>query len=82
MTSHRLMFRREAIEFQQHTRHWGQVAALQPLSTKLLTWFIAAAVGLIVAFLFVGEYARKETVAGISRPHRARLRSLPRNREQ
>ena len=44
------------------------MSALQPFSTKLLTWFIAASVGLIIAFLFVGEYARKETVAGYLMP--------------
>jgi membrane fusion protein len=63
-----LLFRQEAIEFQQQDRQLGRVSALQPLSTKLLTWFIAAAVGLIVAFLLVGEYARKETVAGYLTP--------------
>jgi membrane fusion protein len=62
------LFRQEAIDFQQHTRQLGRVSALQPLSTKLLTWFIAAAVGLIIAFLFLGAYARKETVAGYLTP--------------
>jgi membrane fusion protein len=68
VTASTLLFRQEAIEFQQHSRQLGRVSALQPLSTKLLTWFIAAAVGLIVAFLFVAEYARKETVAGYLTP--------------
>lgn len=68
MTAAPLLFRQEAIEFQQHRRQLGRVSALQPLSTKLLTWFIAGAVGLIVAFLFVGEYARKETVPGYLTP--------------
>jgi membrane fusion protein len=62
------LFRQEAIEFQQHTRQLGRVSALQPLSTKLLTWFIAAVVGLIIAFLFLGAYARKETVGGYLTP--------------
>jgi membrane fusion protein len=68
VTASALLFRQEAIEFQQHSRQLGRVSALQPLSTKLLTWFIAAAVGLIVTFLLVGEYARKETVAGYLTP--------------
>jgi hypothetical protein len=45
------LFRREAIEFQQHQRQWGDVALLQPVSTKLLTWSLAAAVALIIVFL-------------------------------
>src|SRR5438874_1014976 len=62
------LFRQEAIEFQQHDRQWGQVARLQPLSTKFLTWFIAISVGLIITFLFLAQYARKETVAGYLTP--------------
>jgi membrane fusion protein len=66
--SQRLLFRREAIDFQQHNRQWGQVALLQPLSTKILTWFIAAAVALIITLLFFAQYARKETVIGYLTP--------------
>ncbi len=68
MTSQLLLFRQEAIEFQQHNRQWGQVALLQTRSTKIITWFVAAAVALIVVFLFLGQYARKETVAGYLTP--------------
>jgi len=60
--SARALFRQEALEFQQHNRQWGTVALLQPISTKILSWFISAAVALIIGFLFVGQYARKETV--------------------
>ena len=68
MTAPTRLFRQEAIEFHQHSRQLGRVSALQPLSSKLLTWFIAVAVGLVVSFLFFGEYARKETVAGYLMP--------------
>jgi membrane fusion protein len=68
VASQHLLFRQEAIEFQRHNRQWGQVSHLQPFSTKLLTWLIAGAVALIIAFLFVGQYARKETVAGYLTP--------------
>jgi len=68
MSSTRALFRQEAIEFQRYSQQWGQVARLQPVSTKLLTWFIAAAVAAIVAYLFTGQYARKETVAGYLTP--------------
>jgi membrane fusion protein len=64
----RTLFRPEALQFQQQNRQWGQVAPLQPLSTKVLSWFIAAAVALVLLFLFVGQYARKETVTGYLTP--------------
>jgi len=63
-----LLFRQEAIDFQQHHRQWGEVALLQPLSTKVMTWFIATAVVLVLTFLFLGHYARKETVVGYLTP--------------
>jgi membrane fusion protein len=63
-----LLFRQEAVDFQQHNRQWGQVALLQPLSTKIITWLIAASVALIVVFLFLAPYARKETVNGYLTP--------------
>jgi membrane fusion protein len=62
------LFRHEVFEFQQHHRQWGKVTLIQPLSTKILTWFIAAAVSFVVIFLFVGQYARKETVIGYLTP--------------
>jgi membrane fusion protein len=62
--SGRPLFRHEAIEFQQHSRQWGRVVSLQPRSTRLTVWFITAAVAAVIAFLFVAQYARKETVSG------------------
>jgi membrane fusion protein len=64
-----LLFRQEAIDFEQHRRQGGQVALLQPLSTKIVTWFVAASIALIVIFLFLGQYARKETVTGYLAPN-------------
>jgi membrane fusion protein len=64
-----LLFRQEAIDFQrQHRQWWGQVAPFQSLSTKITTWFIAAAVALVVVFLLLAQYARKETVIGYLTP--------------
>ena len=68
MPSQHLLFRQEAIEFQQHNRQWGQVALLQSLSTKIIAWFIVAAVAIIVIFLFLAQYSRKETVTGYLMP--------------
>ena len=70
MTSQPLLFRQEAIDFQrQHRQWWGQIAPLQPISTKITTWFIAATVALAVAFLLLAQYARKETVIGYLTPN-------------
>src|SRR5262249_19121549 len=68
MPSPHSLFRQEALDFQQHNRQWGQVALLQPLSTKIITWLIAASVALIVVLLFLAPYARKETVVGYLTP--------------
>jgi membrane fusion protein len=63
-----LLFRQEAIDFQQHHRQWGNVGLFQPLSTKIITWFIAVSVAVLVTFLFLAQYARKETVIGYLTP--------------
>jgi membrane fusion protein len=68
MTVQHSLFRQEAIEFQQHHRQWGELALLQPLSTKIMTWFITTVVAVVLAFLFLGHYARKETVVGYLTP--------------
>lgn len=62
------LFRPEAVDFQKNNRQWGHVAALQPLPTKVFTWFIAAAVALVITFVVLGQYARKETVIGFLTP--------------
>jgi len=62
------LFRQEALDFQRHSRAWGQVALLQPLPVKVMTWFIAVTTALIIISLFLGQYSRKETVAGYLTP--------------
>lgn len=68
MASRLSLFREEAVAFQRDQRQWGEIALVQPVSTTVSVWAIAAAVALIVAFLFVAPYARKETVAGYLAP--------------
>lgn len=68
MATQRQLFRQEAIDFQQHHRQWGDVAALQPLSTKVAAWFLAAVVATLIAFLLAAQYARKETALGYLTP--------------
>lgn len=60
----RSLFRPEALEFQKHYREFGQVGRLQPTSLKVLAWLLIGAVGLMVVFVCVASYTRKETVAG------------------
>jgi membrane fusion protein len=62
------LFRNEAIQFQQHNRQWGDVASLQPLSTKVVVWFLATSAAVIILFLFVAQYARKEIAVGYLTP--------------
>jgi len=66
--SNRSLFRQEAVDFQRHHHDWGQVALLEPLSIKITTSFITVAVAIAISFLFVGQYSRKETVAGYLTP--------------
>ena len=62
------LFRREAIEFQQYQRQWGDVVLLQPVATKLLSWFLVLSVALIIIFMVFAEYARKDTGVGYLTP--------------
>jgi len=67
VASQSVLFRQEAIDFQQQHRQGGQVTLLQPLSTKIITWFVAASIAIVI-FLSLGQYARKETVIGYLAP--------------
>src|SRR4051812_5601660 len=62
------LFRQEALEFQRDFRQWGEVAALEPLSIKITAWFITALVAGLLTFLFLVQYARKETAVGYLTP--------------
>lgn len=68
VTSRRQLFRQEVVEFQQQNRQWGRVVPLQPLPTRLMVWFITGAAAAVIAFLFLAQYARKETVTGYLAP--------------
>jgi membrane fusion protein len=56
------------IDFQKQQRQYGQISLLQPPSTKILTWLLAASIGAIILFLCFAEYTRKETVSGYLTP--------------
>jgi len=58
------LFRQEVIEFQRFQRDWGGIVLLQPASTRAMTWSLTTAIMVIITFLSVAQYARKETVVG------------------
>src|SRR3954467_8054609 len=62
--SERPLFRQEVLEFQRYTRQWGRVVPLQPLPVRFTVWLIALTVAAAVAFLFLAQYARKESALG------------------
>src|SRR5437764_3446761 len=64
------LFRQEAIEFQNEHRRWGDVASLQPVSTKFVAWGLAVSSAAIVLFLAVAQYSRKETAIGYLTPNK------------
>lgn len=57
------LFRKEAVEHSKN-RLYGEVILLQPLSVTILVISAFVVCALIVAMLFWGTYARKETVRG------------------
>jgi membrane fusion protein len=61
------LFRAEAIGFQR-LRQSGEVVLLQPVASKLLFWGLTAIFVLIIVFLVLAQYARKETVVGYLAP--------------
>jgi membrane fusion protein len=66
--SARQLVRQEAVDFQRTRQQWGDVAALQPLSTKILVWFLIGVVAALVAFALFAGYVRKETAIGYLTP--------------
>jgi membrane fusion protein len=64
----RSLFRPEALDYQKQYREFGEVGRLQPLTLKILAWFLIAAVGALLVFIFLAGYTRKETVSGYLAP--------------
>jgi membrane fusion protein len=58
------LFRREVVDFQEVERQFGRAILLQPISLKVITWFLATLVALILSLLVIGQYSRKATVSG------------------
>src|SRR3981189_1411952 len=68
MATRPALFRQEAIDFLHQRNSWGEVVSLQPVSSTILGWTLAGLVVVILCFLFIAQYARKETVTGYLTP--------------
>jgi len=68
MATRPALFRQEAIDFLHQRHSWGEVVSLQPISSTILSWSLASLVALILCFISVAQYARKETVTGYLTP--------------
>jgi membrane fusion protein len=67
VSQQRSLFRSEALAFQR-LQQSGGVVLMRPIPAKLLFWSLAAAFAVIVVFLALAQYARKETVTGYLSP--------------
>jgi membrane fusion protein len=67
MSDRPALFRSEAIAFQR-LQQSGEVVLIQPVSARLLFWALTVCFALIVVFLVLAQYARKETVVGYLAP--------------
>src|SRR5215217_4599867 len=68
MAARPTLFRKEAVDFLQQRRSWGEVVSLQPISSTILSWSLAGLVAFILGFITIAQYARKETVTGYLTP--------------
>src|SRR3954447_5806377 len=71
------LFRQEAVEFQPGQREFGDIALLQPVSTKLLAWLLTAVVFSAIVFLCFAQFSRKQTVAGFLIPAAGTMKVFP-----
>jgi membrane fusion protein len=68
MATRPALFRQEAVDFLRQRHSWGEVVSLQPVSSTILCWTLAGIVIVILCFLSIAQYARKETVSGYLTP--------------
>jgi membrane fusion protein len=68
MATRPALFRQEAIDFLHQRNSWGEVVSLQPISSMILSSTLAGLVALILVFISIAQYARKETVTGYLTP--------------
>ena len=68
MAARPALFRQEAIDFLHQRHSGGEVVSLQPISSTILSWALGMLVTIILCFLTIAQYARKETVIGYLTP--------------
>jgi membrane fusion protein len=73
----RSLFRQEAIDFQRGQGEFGEIALLQPVSTKLLAWLLTAVVTIAIVFLCFAQFSRKQMVAGFLIPASGTMKVFP-----
>src|SRR5689334_12812529 len=73
----RSLFRQEAIDFQRGQHDFGEIALLQPVSTRLLTWLLTAVVAAAIVFLCFAQFSRKQTVPGYLIPAAGTMKVFP-----
>ncbi|MBV1905035.1 MAG: HlyD family efflux transporter periplasmic adaptor subunit [Pseudomonadales bacterium] len=67
------LFRKEVLEFQSQRLN-GTILLAQPISMLLTVVSLTLIICLIILFLFIAHYTRKETVQGYLRPDKGMLR--------
>lgn len=71
------LFRQQAVDFQRGQRQFGEIALLQPVSTKLLGWLLVFAVAIVIVFLCFAQFSRKQTVNGFLVPAAGTVKVYP-----
>jgi len=71
------LFRQEAVEFQRAQREFGDIALLQPVSTKLLAWLLTGIVVIAIVFLCFANFSSKQVVPGYLAPAAGTLKIFP-----
>lgn len=72
------LFRKEALKSQGENL-WGEVILSQPLSYRLLTFFLVGICSATAVFLCLNDYQRKQTVSGILVPDKGVVSVFPPN---
>jgi membrane fusion protein len=75
--SSRQLFRQEAVAFQRGQHDFGEIALLQPVSTKVLGWLLIAVVTIAIVFLCFAQFSRKQTVTGYLAPAAGTMKVFP-----
>ena len=65
------------MSFSAGSGNFGEIALLQPVSTKMLVWLLAVVVTIAIVFLGFAQFSRKQTVSGFLTPAAGTLKVFP-----